>query len=62
MSNEPECNGICMSGYDIGLPNGGIAYPHPDCELHGDGWRPHDNEWSRRYVKDHPERFGDGTG
>jgi len=31
-----ECNGICMTGYDVGIPDPGIAYPHPDCPVHGD--------------------------
>jgi hypothetical protein len=31
------CNGICLSGADLGLPEyGGIAYAHPDCPEHGD--------------------------
>lgn len=30
------CNGICMTGWDIGVPYDGIAYAHPDCDLHGD--------------------------
>ena len=36
MSVQKECNGICMSGWDIGIPSSGIAHAHPDCELHGD--------------------------
>lgn len=32
---EPRCNGICMTGYDVGVPYNGIAYAHPECELHG---------------------------
>lgn len=32
-----ECNGICLYGADIGVPeHGGVAYPHPDCPEHGD--------------------------
>ena len=54
---EPPCDGVCLSGYDIGIPGPGIAYPHPDCPAHGEQWVPQDNEWSRRYVADHPERF-----
>jgi hypothetical protein len=32
-----ECNGICITAGDIGFPEYGdaIAYPHPDCDLHG---------------------------
>lgn len=33
---EPECNGICLSASDIGVPASGIAYPHPECPTHGD--------------------------
>ncbi|AWY07316.1 hypothetical protein SEA_ARACELI_77 [Streptomyces phage Araceli] len=34
-----ECNGICLTPADIGLPEysaAGIAYAHPDCPEHGD--------------------------
>jgi len=31
----PECNGICLYGSDLGVPSDGVAYAHPDCELHG---------------------------
>lgn len=32
-----ECNGICLSAADIGVPEySGIAYAHPDCPEHGD--------------------------
>lgn len=58
MTSKPECNGICLTGGDFGLPYSGVAYAHPDCELHGDAWIPKDNEWSREHVADHPERFG----
>lgn len=51
------CSGQCLSGYDIGIESGEIAYPHPDCPLHGKYWMPFDNEWSRNYVAEHPERF-----
>lgn len=36
MTYEPQCNGICIRGYEI-LEDGGsgVAYAHPDCELHG---------------------------
>lgn len=30
-----KCNGICMTGYDVGVPYPGIAYAHPECDLHG---------------------------
>ncbi len=55
---EPLCSGECLRGYDIGIESNTVAYPHPDCPKHGDGWMPYDNEWSRQYVADHPERFG----
>jgi hypothetical protein len=33
---DDECNGICLSGADLGVPEyGGIAYAHPDCPEHG---------------------------
>ncbi len=32
---EPECNGICLTASDLGVPGDGVAYAHPDCELHG---------------------------
>lgn len=34
-----ECNGICLTPADIGLPEYshlGVAYAHPDCPEHGD--------------------------
>jgi hypothetical protein len=35
VSKPAECNGICVMGSEI-LPGGkGVAYPHPDCDLHG---------------------------
>ena len=37
---EDECNGICLTASDIGLPefhrSGEVAYAHPDCPVHGD--------------------------
>lgn len=34
---EPSCNGICLTGFDLGVPEyRGIAYAHPECEVHGD--------------------------
>lgn len=32
---EPECNGICVMGYELIEYASGVAYPHPDCEKHG---------------------------
>lgn len=38
MTEPQECNGICLSAADIGVPEAGdvIAYAHPDCPEHGD--------------------------
>lgn len=66
MSEEDECNGICLSGADLGVPEyGGIAYAHPDCPEHGD---PLDEEpdadicgggdESLRYVREEDMEFG----
>lgn len=33
---EPECNGICLYGSDLGVPSSGVAYAHPDCPVHGE--------------------------
>lgn len=33
---EPECNGICLYGSDLGVPSSGVAYAHPDCPEHGE--------------------------
>ena len=30
----PTCDGLCVTGADIGVPVAGIAYPHPGCPLH----------------------------
>lgn len=35
-----NCNGMCLTGGDVGVPFEGIAYPHPDCPEHGDGTPP----------------------
>lgn len=32
-----ECNGLCLTGSDVGVPSVEFAYPHPDCPEHGDG-------------------------
>lgn len=34
---QPECNGICLFGHDLGVPHDGVAYAHPDCPEHGTG-------------------------
>jgi hypothetical protein len=29
-----QCEG-CLTGSDVGVPYGGIAYAHPNCPIHG---------------------------
>ena len=29
-----QCNGICIMGYELIEGARGVAYPHPQCELH----------------------------
>lgn len=43
LPEKPECHGACLSGFDIGVEFSGIAYAHPDCELHGQTWREQNN-------------------
>ena len=31
---EPHCDGLCVTGTDVGIPSAGVAYPHPGCPLH----------------------------
>jgi hypothetical protein len=31
-----SCDGRCLTGSDLGVPSNGIAYPDPECSLHGD--------------------------
>jgi hypothetical protein len=38
-SDLPECDGMCLTGSDIGVPGYGIAYAHPGCPLHDPGNR-----------------------
>ena len=33
----PQCNGMCLTGSDIGIPSSQVAYAHPHCPEHGDG-------------------------
>lgn len=35
----PECDGMCLTGSDVGVPSAEIAYPHPGCPLHAPGQR-----------------------
>jgi hypothetical protein len=34
LSDEPWCDGLCLTAADIGLPGDAVAYPHPSCPLH----------------------------
>jgi len=37
MTEDSGCNGICLYGADLGVPeDGGVAYAHLDCPEHGD--------------------------
>jgi hypothetical protein len=33
----PECDGLCVTAADIGVPMAGVAYPHPGCPTHDPG-------------------------
>ena len=53
---DDQCNGICLSGADIGVPEyGGIAYAHPDCPEHGDAEPDHRDSKYDAYPMDDPE-------
>jgi len=56
-----QCNGICLSAGDIGVPEAGdvIAYAHPDCPEHGDPLQDNENtqtcgggDETLRYVRE----------
>jgi hypothetical protein len=32
---EGGCNGLCLTGSDVGVPSACIAYAHPSCPEHG---------------------------
>lgn len=54
---DDECNGICLTAADIGVPYDGIAYAHPDCPAHGEGDDPDadvcgDGDESLRFVRE----------
>ena len=52
---DDQCNGICLTAADIGLPGyGGIAYAHPDCPEHGDPVPDTDTKYAA-YPVDDPE-------
>lgn len=66
-----ECNGICLTPADIGLPEYGgpgvVAYAHPDCPEHGDPLEDDENsetcgggDESLRYVREEDVRGGEG--
>lgn len=29
-----NCNGMCVTGSDLGEPGDPVAYPHPECPVH----------------------------
>ena len=66
---EAECNGICLTGADIGVPEyGGVAYAHPDCPAHGDPLEDNENtdtcgggEESLRYVREEDMEVFEGA-
>lgn len=29
-----ECDGLCVTAYDVGLPFDGVVYPNPGCPAH----------------------------
>jgi hypothetical protein len=46
-----ECNGVCITPADIGLPGyGGVAYAHPMCPEHGE---PHEFRWNGKTHDTH---------
>ena len=57
-----ECNGICLTAWDIGIEEYGdmIAYAHPDCPAHGnplyeeDEWPPNELYFADRLTEDEP--------
>lgn len=58
---KPECNGICLTAADIGVPEAGdvVAYAHPDCPEHGDPLEDNENtdtcgggDETLRYVRE----------
>ena len=54
-----ECNGICVTAGDIGLPEYGsmVAYAHPDCPEHGDPLEEDENEELCMAGYDEEQRF-----
>jgi hypothetical protein len=40
MSQDPrtvECDGLCVTAADVGVPGHGVAYAHPGCPAHSPG-------------------------
>lgn len=35
---QDECNELCVTGYEVGVPVNGIAYAHPECAKHSEAW------------------------
>ena len=33
---DEDCIGICLTGYDVGVPSAKVAYGHPDCPVHSE--------------------------
>jgi hypothetical protein len=31
---DRQCDGLCITARDLGLPYPGVAYPHPGCPAH----------------------------
>lgn len=47
MAPPPQCSGECLTGWDLGLPSGGVAYPYPGCpahDCHADPFTPDEEE------------------
>lgn len=57
-TETPECNGLCVTGSDVGVPSAAIAYAHPACQLH---WGSDDDEIPE-HVLAHDDRCGAVTG
>jgi hypothetical protein len=50
---EEVCNGICLTSYDIGVPEAGyqIAHAHPECFLHSPETAHELYKEMKRYVR-----------
>ena len=45
-----QCNGMCLTGSDIGVYGSGVAYAHPTCPRHG--------EECTGFLYDHADKAG----